>query len=61
MPALHRQRIFKPTRPYHPVGSGDLVVLSILTAVLYAGVRLAVHAPASIVGPEISRSPSALP
>jgi len=40
---------------------GDLAVLLLIAAVLYLGVRIAVHAPAIIQGPTISLDPRALP
>ena len=41
--------------------SGDALVLLVITAFLYVGVRLAFQAPVVVSGPEISLSPSALP
>ncbi len=55
-------RIFaveQPTR--RPMGWGDVVAAIAVAVLLYAGVRLALGAPATIKGPEISLSPSALP
>jgi len=40
---------------------GDLAVLLLIAAVLYLGMRIAVHAPAIIQGPTISLDPRALP
>jgi NitT/TauT family transport system permease protein len=40
---------------------GDAVILLALAAFLYLGVRLALHAPAAVAGPEISLEPGALP
>ncbi|MCX7750895.1 MAG: ABC transporter permease subunit [Candidatus Bipolaricaulota bacterium] len=54
-------RVFSPAHLARQVRAGDLVVLLVLAVVLYAGVRLAVGAPAWIRGPEISLAPSALP
>jgi len=48
----------------HPVGSGKwggVVALVGLVVVLYFGVRLALHAPVHVAGPEISLNPEALP
>jgi len=44
-----------------PLTVGDALVLVALATLLYAGARLAVHAPSMIEGPEISLSPRALP
>ena len=40
--------------------AGDTLVLLLLTAILYAGVRLAVRAPTAIAQPAVSLSPAAL-
>lgn len=40
---------------------GDGVILLVIAALLYAGVRLAFAAPAAIAGPAISLSPLAFP
>jgi NitT/TauT family transport system permease protein len=58
-----------PTKPVFRVASpirrnatwADAVVVVGLAVLLYAGVRLALGAPAAIRGPEISLAPSALP
>jgi NitT/TauT family transport system permease protein len=57
-----RQFRFSPALPQNPpftIGDG-LIVLGIATF-LYAGERLAFHAPAVVTGPDISLSPLALP
>jgi len=57
-----RQFRFSPAVSQSPsFTAGDGLIILGLTAVLYAGARLAFHAPAIIAGPEISLSPSALP
>jgi NitT/TauT family transport system permease protein len=40
---------------------GDMLIVLLVAALLYVGVRLAVNAPTSITGPDISLAPSALP
>lgn len=40
---------------------GDVVVLLIITVLLYAGVRLAIHSPQEIQGPTINLQPRVLP
>ncbi|MCX8062783.1 MAG: ABC transporter permease subunit [Anaerolineales bacterium] len=40
---------------------GDVIVLLLIASLLYGGIRLALNAPESIVGPQISLSTSALP
>ena len=53
---------FSPALPRTPpFTAGDGVILLGVAALLFAGVRLAFHAPAVIKGPEISLSPAALP
>lgn len=53
---------FSPALPETPPFTlGDAVILLGLATALYAGTRLAFHAPAVIAGPEISLSPWALP
>jgi NitT/TauT family transport system permease protein len=53
---------FSPALPETPPFTlGDGIILLGLTTALYAGTRLAFHAPAVIYGPEISLAPSALP
>jgi len=47
------------TRPTFTIG--DTLIVLLLAALLYAGVRLAVNAPAVVTGPTIDLSPSALP
>ncbi len=54
-------KIFGPARPHRPLGPGDLAVLFGLAVLLYAGIRLAFHAPAYVEGPEVSLDPRALP
>lgn len=50
---------FNLTRPAFSLG--DALILLLLAALLYASVRLAVHAPAAVAGLDISLSPRALP
>ena len=52
-------RIEQPTR--RPITWGDVAVLIGVAVLIYAGVRLALHAPAVVEGPIISLSPRALP
>ncbi len=53
---------FGPALPKTPPFTvGDGVILLGLAALTWVGVRLAFHAPAVVEGPEISRSPAALP
>ncbi len=40
---------------------GDMIVLLLIASLLYGGVRLALNAPQSVTGPQISLSTSALP
>jgi NitT/TauT family transport system permease protein len=42
-------------------GPGDGLILLLLAAVLYIGARLALNAPASVTGPNITLAPAALP
>jgi NitT/TauT family transport system permease protein len=57
-----RQFRFSPALPETPAfTAGDVVIVLGLTTILYAGARLAFHAPAIIGGPDISLSPLALP
>ena len=57
-----RQFRFSPALPETPaLTAGDVVIVLGLTTILYAGARLAFHAPAIIAGPDISLSPLALP
>jgi NitT/TauT family transport system permease protein len=59
---MARRRIFEVGQPRrHLLNWGDALVLLGLASLLYAGVRLAVHAPAAVAGPEISLAPGALP
>ncbi len=56
------RRIFQVGQPTRrAVTLGDALVLVALAALLYAGARLAVDAPAVVEGPDISLSPRALP
>ncbi len=56
------RRIFQVGQPARrTVTLGDTLVLVTLAALLYAGARLAVAAPAVVEGPEISLTPRALP
>ena len=41
--------------------AGDAFIVLIVAVVLYIGVRLAIHAPAVVTGPDITLSPAALP
>jgi len=53
---------FSPALPATPTFTiGDGLILLAIGTVLYLGMRLAVHAPPVIRGPEISLSASALP
>ncbi len=42
-------------------GIGDVVIALLLIALLYIGTRLAINAPRSVSGPDISLAPTALP
>ncbi len=56
------ERLFKTEHTRRPVpGWGDVVVLLGVGALLYAGIRLAFHAPSVVQGPNISLSLKALP
>ena len=53
---------FSPALPRRPaLTSGDGLIILAIASLLYAGVRLSVHAPAVIAGPNISLSYLALP
>ena len=53
---------FSPALPRRPaLTAGDGLIILAIAALLYAGVRLSVHAPAVIAGPNISLSYLALP
>ena len=41
--------------------AGDALIVLVLAALLYLGVRLAINAPQSVTGPDISLAPTALP
>ncbi len=57
-----RQFRFSPALSESPTfTAGDAVIVLGVTTILYAGARLAFHAPAIIAGPDISLSPVALP
>jgi NitT/TauT family transport system permease protein len=57
-----RQFRFSPALPESPnFTAGDAVIVLGVTTILYAGARLAFHAPAIIAGPDISLSAVALP
>jgi NitT/TauT family transport system permease protein len=59
---MAEHRIFRtgqPTRRTLPLG--DALVLLGLAGLLYAGARLAIHAPAVVTGPTITLDPRALP
>jgi NitT/TauT family transport system permease protein len=59
---LPSRRIFKTVQPTpRRPGWSDLIVLTVVAALLYAGTRLAFQAPAEIKGPAISLKPGALP
>jgi len=61
MPAMQTFR-FSPALPRRPAFTvGDGVIILALTALLYAAVRISLHAPAVIAGPNISLSIWALP
>ena len=56
------KHVFRTSSPMHRTATwADAVVVVGLAVLLYAGVRLALGAPAAIRGPEISLAPSALP
>ncbi len=56
------KHVFRVTSPMHRTATwADAVVVVGLAVLLYAGVRLALGAPAAIRGPEISLAPTALP
>lgn len=56
------KHVFRTNSPMHRTATwADAVVVVGLAVFLYAGVRLALGAPAAIRGPEISLAPSALP
>ncbi len=55
----HLFRVEQPTRPL--ITWGDVAVLIGVAVLIYAGVRLALNAPAVVRGPTISLSPRALP
>lgn len=57
---MHRRfgTIFNLARPAFTFG--DLLILLVLAAVLYVGVRLAVNAPSALIPPSLSLAPSAL-
>lgn len=53
---------FSPALPQRPaLTGGDLLIILVIATLLYAGVRLSVHAPQVIAGPNISLSYRALP
>ncbi len=53
---------FSPALPRTPAfAPGDGLILLALISLLYAGVRISIHAPAVVTGPSISLSFSALP
>jgi len=53
---------FSPALPPRPaVTGGDLLIILVIAALLYAGIRLSVHAPEVIAGPNITLSYRALP
>ena len=57
-----RQFRFSPALPERPTFTlGDAVIVLGIATILYAGIRLAIHVPAVIAGPDISLSPLALP
>ena len=56
------RRLFQTPFPFRvKFGWGDGVVLLLVVALFYAGLRLAFRAPTVIAGPQISTSPEALP
>ncbi len=48
-------------QPFRPFRWGDVLVLLSVIAFLYLGIRLAFNSPVTVLGPEISLKPSALP
>ncbi len=61
MPAMRSFR-FSPALPRTPAFTvGDGLIVLALAALIYAGVRISLHAPAVIAGPNISLSLRALP
>jgi NitT/TauT family transport system permease protein len=55
-------RLFKIQQPaQRAITWGDIAVLLGLAVLIYAGVRLAFNAPATVEGPSISLSPRSLP
>ncbi len=57
-----RQFRFSPAFPETPAfTAGDAVIVLGIAASLYVGIRLAVHVPAAVAGPDISLSPFSLP
>jgi len=57
-----RQRFERAFNLSLPVfGIGDVVIALLVIALLYIGARLAIRAPQSVSGPDISLAPSALP
>ncbi len=57
------ERVFAWARSMRerPFSRGDVVVLAGIGTLIYAGIRLAVGAPAVVQGPQISLSPAVLP
>jgi NitT/TauT family transport system permease protein len=53
---------FSPALPERPTFTlGDVILILGIATLLYAGMRLAIHVPAVVAGPDISLSPLALP
>ncbi|MGC8787702.1 MAG: ABC transporter permease [Anaerolineae bacterium] len=55
------KKIYSKKQPFRPFRSGDILVLLSVIVLLYAGIRLAFHAPAAVTGPEIALYPRVLP
>lgn len=55
------KRIYLTKQPFRPFRKGDALVLLTVFVLLYLGVRLALNAPATVAGPEISLHPMGLP
>ncbi|MBP7812365.1 MAG: ABC transporter permease subunit [Thermoanaerobaculia bacterium] len=53
---------FRPAPPQSgALAPADALILLLLAALIYAGVRMTIHAPAVVTGPEITLAPRALP
>ncbi len=61
-PTVRREFLFRTEQPFgRGFSRGDAVVLLLIAVLVYAGVRLALRAPATVEGPAISLAPRALP